>query len=104
MQKIIFLTGIVAVLGIGTATIHADPRANPAEAIAFAKMAQKRADAVKGGWVTTDKLIAKAEKALAAGKKEEAVRLAHRAIHEAKLALAQAGHEAKHWSPPPYLR
>lgn len=86
------------------ASTQAEPKQDPMAAIAAAKSAQKQADALKGGWVTTDKLIKRAEKALAAGKKQEAAKLAEKALREAKLAKAQAEHEHARWSPPPYLR
>jgi len=53
--------------------------------------------------VTTDKLIEKSEEANAKGDKDKALELANKALKEAELAYAQADHELKNWSPPPYL-
>lgn len=73
------------------------------QAIDNAKAAQKKADSLQGGWITTDELIKAAEKASSEGKHEKALELAKKAQREAELAYAQADHESKHWSPPPYL-
>ena len=92
---------VVMVLSVPIATEAGDTDVQ--QAIAAAKAAQKKADSLKGGWVTTDKLIKQAEKASAEGQKETALKLAKKAQKEAELAYAQADHERRHWSPPPYL-
>ncbi len=96
----------VAVIAILALSVHAGVAAGETDvqqAIAAAKAAQQKADSLQGAWVTTDKLIEQAETASAEGKKEEALKLAGKAQREAELAYAQADHERKHWSPPPYL-
>ena len=100
MRKIICL--VSALFLFGCATAPADASMTPEQAIAEAKAAQKKADSIKGGWVTTDKLIKKAEGALKKGDKEGALKHAKKAKHEAELAYAQADYERKNWSPPPY--
>ncbi len=88
---------------LGCTTIQATGANDVTQAITEAKAAQKKADALEGGWVSTDKLIKKAEQAAAKGDNKKALQLAEKAKKEAKLAQAQAEHEQKHWTPPPYL-
>ncbi len=97
---------LVAIIAAMFLSFHAGVEAGDAdvrEAIAAAKAAQKKADSLQGGWVTTEKLIKQAEKASSEGQKETALKLANKAQKEAELAYAQAERERKHWSPPPYL-
>ena len=95
-----FLGIIVLSLNTAAAAGNADVQA----AIDAAKAAHKKAHSLQGGWVTTDKLIKKAEKASAGGQHEKALELAKQARKEAELASAQAEHEQMHWSQPPYLQ
>ncbi|MEN8132701.1 MAG: SoxXA-binding protein [Pseudomonadota bacterium] len=88
---------------LGCTTIQATGTNDVSQAITAAKAAQKKADALEGAWTTTDTLIKKAEQAAAKGDNKKALQLAKKAEHEAKLAQAQAEHEQKHWTPPPYL-
>lgn len=97
------LVSAIAILILSVSTGIQAGEKDVRQAIAAAKAAQKKADSLQGGWVTTDKLIKQAEKASAASEKERALQLAEKARKEAELAYAQADHERKHWSPPPYL-
>ena len=100
MKKSVAVSAIVILCALsGVQAGEADTQ----KAIDSAKAAQKKADSLHGGWVTTDKLIKQAEKANAAGDKEKALKLAKKAHKEAELAYVQAEHEREHWSPPPYL-
>ncbi len=58
-------------------------------AIAAAKSANAKANAEGYAWRDTGKLIKKAEKALKAGKYEEAIKLANKAKRQAELAVEQ---------------
>lgn len=100
MRTLLAFLGII-VLSLNTAV--AAGNADVQAAIDTAKAVHKKAHSLQGGWVTTDKLIKKAEKASAGGQYEKALKLAKQAQIEAELAYAQAEHELKHWSPPPYL-
>ena len=97
---------LVAIIAIVVLSVHVSVQAgetNVQQVIAAAKATQKKAGSLQGAWVTTDKLIEQAEKASAEGEKEKALKLAIKAQREAELAYAQADHERKNWSPPPYL-
>jgi hypothetical protein len=89
---------------IPTAGIHAGNETDVQKAITAAKAAQKKADDLQGGWVSTDALIKQAEKAAAKGDNKTAMELASKARREAELAHAQAEYERQHWSPPPYAQ
>jgi hypothetical protein len=97
------LAAIIAALALSVQTGAQAGETDVQDTIAAAKAAQEKADSLQGAWVTTDKLIEQAEKASAEGNKEKALDLAKTAQREAELAYAQAEHERKHWSPPPYL-
>ena len=64
-----------------------------AAAIAAAKQANKKAQAAEYAWRDTGKLIKKAEKAMADGKYEDAVKLANKAQRQAENALKQKNSE-----------
>jgi len=74
------------------------------QAIDAAKAAHKKAKSVEGGWVSTSKLIKKAEAAAAKGDKAKAMQLADKAQKEAELSYKQAMYEKDNWAPPPYIR
>lgn len=63
------------------------------DAIAAAKSANEKAKAVDNEWRDTGKIIANAEKALADGKCDEAMKLANQARNQAENAVAQAESE-----------
>jgi nucleoid-associated protein YgaU len=63
------------------------------DAIAAAKAANERVKSMENEWRDTAKIIEQAEKALADGKCEEAVKLANQARNQAENALAQAERE-----------
>ena len=84
---------LVAFLGLGLVTGCAttgEPEQTAAEAIAAAKSANADAKAAGFEWNETAKIIASAEKALAAGNEEEAKALANKARLQAENAMAQA--------------
>lgn len=100
------MKNLVAIIAILALSVYASVQAGETDVqrtIAAAKATQEKADSLQGAWVTTDKLIAEAEKANADGDKEKALKLAQKAEKEAELAYTQADHERQHWSPPPYL-
>ena len=65
------------------------------DAIADAKEAQKQANSVGGEWRDTGKMIAKAEELLAAGKADEAEKLAREAEAQGMLGYMQATGQSK---------
>ncbi len=64
-------------------------------AIAAAKKANAQAKAIENEWRDTGKLIKKAEKALAGGKYDEAVKLANKARRQAENAVKQKNSEMR---------
>ena len=68
------------------------------------KVLQKKADKLQDAWLTTAKLIKKAEAALKKGSKEKALKLAKKAKLEAKMSIAQAEDQAKKWAEPSYIK
>jgi len=67
------------------------------------KMLYKNAAKLQGAWVTTGKLIKKAEAALKKGDKATASKLVNKARIEARLSIAQAEEQAKNWAEPSYI-
>ena len=63
---------------------------SPEVAIAAARDAQKQANSVGGEWRDVGKMIRKAEKLLAKGKTEDAIKMAERAEAQAMLGYIQA--------------
>ncbi len=94
---------LLIALGCSTPQAGAGGAKDADQSIAAAEAAQKKADALQGGWTTTDKLIEQAMQAAAKGDTKKALELSNKAEQEAKHALAQAEYEREHWSPPPYL-
>ena len=68
------------------------------------KALYKKADKLQGAWVTTGKLIKKAEAALKKGKKRSALKLAKKAKKEALMSIVQAEAEATKWAEPSYIK
>ena len=92
----------VALLSLGLITGCAstdeaaeDPNAAALQAIADAKAANAEAKSVEYEWRDTGKFIKKAEKALADGDAEGAIKLAKKAEKQANIAVAQAASENK---------
>ncbi|MCK5001913.1 MAG: hypothetical protein KAS57_02760, partial [Gammaproteobacteria bacterium] len=84
---------LIAFLGLGLVTGCAttgEPEQTAIEAIAAAKSANAEAKALGYEWNPTAKIIASAEKALAAGNEEQARALANKARMQAENAIAQA--------------
>lgn len=65
------------------------------QVIAAAKEANQKAASEGNEWRDTGKIIEAAEKALADGNKDEALKLAKQALEQAENALKQATEEAK---------
>ena len=102
MKKVLL---VAVVLYLGMAVSAAAQTGDEAKkAIAEAKSAYTKADKVEGAWVSTSKLIKKAEKAAAKGDMEAAINSAQNAKKEAELSYAQAIDQRDNWSPPPYVR
>jgi nucleoid-associated protein YgaU len=72
-----------------------EPEQTATEAIAAAKSANAEAKAAGYEWRDTAKIIASAEKALAAGNEEQAIALANKARIQAETAIAQQKAEDK---------
>ncbi len=92
----------VAILSLGliTGCATTDEEASPGlsaaeQAIADAKALTAEAKAADYEWRDTGKIIASAEKALAAGDEEGALKLANKALAQSRSALKQAEHENK---------
>lgn len=85
-------------------SVQAESNGEVLKAIQDAKAAIKKADSVQGAWISTSKLIKKAEAAAAKGDKANALKLADKAKKEAEVGYSQAVYERKNWSPPPYAR
>lgn len=69
-----------------------------------ARVIDKQADTLHGAWLSTGKLIKKAEQTLKSGDTKTALQLAKKARIQAQLSLRQAKDQQKHWAVPPYLR
>ncbi len=68
------------------------------------KALYKKADKLQGAWLTTGKLIKKAEVALKNGNKSKALKLAKKAKADAKMSIVQAREQAKNWAEPSYIK
>lgn len=68
------------------------------------KVLYKKAAELQGAWVTTGKLIKKAEAALKKGSGAKALKLAKKARLEARMSIAQAEEQAKNWAEPAYIK
>jgi len=91
--KNVLTAAVIATASIGYATT-AMAGHQAVEAIAAAKMAQKKAASVGGEWRDTGKMIKKAEKLLADNKWEDAAKLAKKAEAQGMLGHAQSMHQA----------
>lgn len=69
-----------------------------------AKAISKKAGSLQGGWVTTEKLIKKAESAMKKGDGSKALALAKKAKYEAELSLKQAEDQLANWAEPSYIK
>jgi len=67
------------------------------------KILFKKADKLQGAWVTTWKLIKKAEAAIKKGNQKEGLKLAKKARSEARMSIEQAEEQLKNWVEPPYI-
>ena len=72
--------------------------------LAQARDYYQQADKLQGAWLSTEKLIKKAQQALQHGDQTKARQLAQQARHEAKLSLNQARDQAKNWREPAYIK
>lgn len=87
VQRLLIAASIAAA---GAAFAPSAFAANAEQAIADAKDAQKQAHSVGGEWRDTGKMIKKAEELLAAGKADEAEKLARQAEAQGMLGYMQA--------------
>ena len=67
------------------------------------KLLFKKADKLQGAWITTGKLIKKAEAALKKGDKAKSLKFAKKASLEARLSIFQAEEQLKNWAEPSYI-
>ena len=94
IMKMLKFTGLIAIVFsvvIGCTSTSEDAGSEQAakDAIAAAKDAYARADAMGAAWRDTDKMIKDAEKLLSEGKYDEATALANKAREQAEDAIAQ---------------
>lgn len=92
--KMLKLTGLIAMVfafAIGCSSTETGTSSEQAakDAIAAAKEANQRAQAVGYEWRDTAKMIGEAEKALSDGKYDDAIKLANKARKQAENAIAQ---------------
>ena len=104
MKKIILLTACLALTLGGCADMDTKPAAasNPALDEAIASAEKEIAAAKKAGlWLHTEKFLEDSKAAKAAGKDDEALKLAKRALKQAQLSQkqAQADADAKPYYP-----
>ena len=95
---------LILLFGLGlivASALHAGESAT--DVLKEAKVTFKKADNLQGAWVTTEKLIKKAESALKKGDSKKALKLANKARTEANLSLTQAQDQLKNWSEPSYI-
>ncbi|MDH5409473.1 MAG: hypothetical protein OEY00_12750 [Gammaproteobacteria bacterium] len=102
MKKYIHYIAIIGLLSVMVVPVQA--AASASAVLAEAKQLFKKADKMQGAWVTTDKLIKKAEAAMKKGDKKAALKLATKAKQEAQLSITQAEEQLKNWSEPSYIR
>jgi len=88
MLKKLLMLCAAGTLVLGAATFAAD-KAEAEKAIAAAKAAQEAAAAAGGEWRDTGKMMDKAEKALAAKKYDDAVKMAGKAQFQYETGKAQ---------------
>ena len=102
MKKIILLTAFLALTLGGCAEMDTKPAAasNPALDEAIASAEKEIAAAKKAGvWLHTEKFLEEAKTAKAAGKTDDALKLAKKALKQAQLAQKQAQADAKPYYP-----
>ena len=75
----------------------------PEDVLTEARELHKKADNLQGAWLTTEKLIKQADKALN-NKKIIALQLANKARKEARLSYSQAKDQLQNWSEPSYIK
>lgn len=93
MKKIILLSACLVLTLGGCADMDTKPAAasNPAVDEAIASAEKEIAAAKKAGiWLHTEKFLAEAKTAKAAGKEDDALKLAKKALKQAQLAQKQA--------------
>ena len=95
-RALIRLAVVLSVAGMTTAAFAAS-EADYKAAYAQAEAASKQAIKMKTAWTTTAKDLKAAKKAAAAGKFDDAVKLANHAKALADASIAQAKEQAKIW-------
>ncbi|MCP4472138.1 MAG: SoxXA-binding protein [Gammaproteobacteria bacterium] len=89
LKTLLLAAGLTCISGAYLAPASAGGM-SPEAAIAAARDAQKQANSVGGEWRDVGKIIRKAEKLLAQGKTEGAIKLAEQAEEQARLGYIQA--------------
>ncbi len=77
---------------------------NASKILGEARNFYKQADELQGAWISTGKLIQRAEQAIKSGNREAALKMAKKARFEAKHSLEQARDQLTNWSEPSYLK
>lgn len=96
MRKVIWIAviaGLVGLQGVARAASEDDFKA----ALAKAEAVDKQAKSLKNQWTTTEDELKKAKAAAAAGKFDDAVKLAEHAEALAQASVAQAKEQEKLW-------
>jgi hypothetical protein len=96
-RALIRLAVVFSVAGFATAALAASADDVKA-ALAKAEAANKQAGAMKNQWTTTGRDIKAAEKAVAEGKFDEAIKLAQQAEALANASIAQAKEQESAWT------
>ena len=101
MRKQNFIVSILGLFFLFSPVLLAAESAK--SVITETKILFKKADKLQGAWITTGKLIKKAEVALKKGNKAMGLNLAKKARLEAKMSIVQAEEQAKIWAEPSYI-
>lgn len=86
---------LAVLLACGACSDDQPPSA--AAEITLARKLATEAQALGNQWITVPKLLQEAQRAMDSGDEVQARSLAAEAASQAKLAIAQAHHEAAHW-------
>lgn len=99
-KKMSFIT-LLGVVFLFCPVLQAAESAN--DVLKETKMLYKKAAKLQGAWVTTGKLIKKAEAAQKKGSEAKALKLAKKARSEARMSITQAEEQANNWAEPAYI-
>lgn len=101
MRKQNFIVSILGLFFLFSPTLLAAESAK--SVLTETKTLFKKADKLQGAWITTGKLIKKAEAALKKGDKAKSLKLAKKARLEARMSISQAEEQLKNWAEPSYI-